>query len=414
MHVAKKTENKLISNISEIEESPSYNDNWESDELMEDCPIIQLLTNMAHIHEDIIFYQKGYQKVSKICDTLQGELIKAMKINQFSNEITYVCIKKTNKVLLGNQIAVQGDTNFCVSENILKEAFLLKHVTVDNAPIGDYIINFIDCFESDTDYYLVTEYISSEMNLKQFISKCNTYIKNGKLSLRHYHRVIRYLLFQLFVTIEWLHSSIHCCHLDLICDNIMISDAEFTEDINGQITINKNPSIKLCDFGVAEIFLNNDFKCNKQGLNIDSEGWFAPNVFNGDTYDAACADNWCLGIILYECMSVGKKLYQPIEIYNKNSAYKTICKGKLKAYLMSENMIKYFGKDCFSLLNSLLIVNEKQRIKGNDILKHKWFKGYYARYKEQIAKKFSDKRQSMFDIDGYRQRFPFYNSDCVS
>merc|ERR1719420_994192 len=41
-----------------------------------DVPIMSLLSMMAESDEDIKFAQKGYKKLNKICDTLQGELFK--------------------------------------------------------------------------------------------------------------------------------------------------------------------------------------------------------------------------------------------------------------------------------------------------------------------------------------------------
>ena len=182
--------------------------------------MMTLLTNLAQMDEESIFYNNGYQKISKICDTLQGAMYKAIKLekevlnvnynNKFQSKQSYVAIKQTNKSLFSEKIAIEDDdTTFCVSEDIIKEAMILKYLTVDNTPIGGYIVKYIDLFESDTDYFLVMEYIESEMNLKQFVSKSREYIKNGKLSANQYHKIVKYLLWQLFVTIQWLHSM-HC------------------------------------------------------------------------------------------------------------------------------------------------------------------------------------------------------------
>lgn len=69
----------------------------------------------------------------------------------------------------------------------------------------------------------------------------------------------------------------------------MVSNAEFIETKNG-IKINPKIAIKLCDFGVAETFPfegnSNLFLCQKQGLSIENEGYFAPKVFAADLYDA--------------------------------------------------------------------------------------------------------------------------------
>ena len=107
-------------------------------------------------------------------------------------------------------------------------------------------------FESQNDYYLIMNYIS-DTNMSQFIKKCHFYIKNGHLELKYYKRITRYLFWQLVVIVhvctlyfvsyieisdclsfkyvyncytvstQWLHNDMHCCHLDLSTDNILIA-----------------------------------------------------------------------------------------------------------------------------------------------------------------------------------------------
>eukprot|EP01084_Bolivina_argentea_P168252 291829_1 len=116
--------------------------------------------------DDTIFRRNGYRKLKRISTTLQGELFKAIKMDKYQSN---VCIKKISKYLCDNQITNEDGYSICVSKNVIKEALLLKYLTIINQCIGGYIVNYIDFFESNTDYYLVTEYIESEMNLKQFI-----------------------------------------------------------------------------------------------------------------------------------------------------------------------------------------------------------------------------------------------------
>ena len=201
--------------ISSLIDSETSDD----DSSCDDLSMPQLLLSLTSMDEELLFNDNGYIKQYKICNTLQGELFKAENINNGS----YVAIKKTDKHLFAEQIANDQDKDnpslqgfkFCVSENIIKESLILKYLTVDNCPIGDYIVKYIDNFESDTHYYLVMEYIDSEMNLKQFVTKSFEYINNGKLSLKSYHKMMKYLLWQLFVTINWLHQSMNCMSLQI-------------------------------------------------------------------------------------------------------------------------------------------------------------------------------------------------------
>eukprot|EP01084_Bolivina_argentea_P101903 182631_1 len=192
-----------LSPISNADTSP-YSTKWNPDEI------------------DMVFIKNGYKKINTIKKTLQGELYKASIIANRNDQSQYVAIKRTSKYLYKQNIAIEDNINFCVSENIIKESLILKYLTVDHKPIGDYITTFIQFFQSDTDYFLVMEYIDTEMNLKQFISRASQYIQQGKLALVNYHKIIKYLLWQLFVTIQYLHDSMNCCHLDIHAENIMV------------------------------------------------------------------------------------------------------------------------------------------------------------------------------------------------
>eukprot|EP01084_Bolivina_argentea_P245295 410702_1 len=149
---------------------------------------LDLLSKMSQMEEHSIFMDNGYNKFNTLTDTLQGQLIKAQRIS----DKKLVVVKKTNKILFEDEIAIQDEMSFCVAENIIKEALILKYLTVDNMSIGDHIVHFIDTFQTENDYYLVMEYIESEMNLKQFIQISHRYIKQGKLKLKQYQKIIKY------------------------------------------------------------------------------------------------------------------------------------------------------------------------------------------------------------------------------
>ena len=122
--------------------------------------------------------------------------------------------------------------------------------------------------------------------------------------------------------------------MDVCLENIMLQNAKFIEGTNGSIVISKDISIKLCDFGVAEIFNSSDnknvsFKCNKQGLTIENNLYQAPEVFDEIDYDARKADMFQLGMIYYQCM-VGHKLFEPEDIWFRQNAYIALMDDKLK------------------------------------------------------------------------------------
>ena len=214
----KSESSSIFSYVDDTDESKSATDNDDSDN--DNLLFFQVLEQCK---ENILFAERGYKRIHRVCKTLQGELLKAkvtkMEFHSVCNKSHYelapigsfVAIKKINKQLAEKKVAIIDGTSFCVQESIIKEAMILKHLTVDNTPPGNYVLNFIDFFESDTHYYLVTEYVDG-INLKDFVFLCHEYIKNGKLTLKHYQKTVKYIMWQLAVTIRSLHDIYQCMY----------------------------------------------------------------------------------------------------------------------------------------------------------------------------------------------------------
>eukprot|EP01083_Nonionella_stella_P063555 165125_1 len=95
----------------------------------------------------------GFTNLTKISDTLQGNLYKALKTSTNEN----IVIKITNKHLHENSIAIINNTKYTIKENILLEASILKHITTQqDAPKS--IIKFHNFFQCNTNYYMVMEH----------------------------------------------------------------------------------------------------------------------------------------------------------------------------------------------------------------------------------------------------------------
>ena len=183
---------------------------------LDDIPIASLLSAITQSDEDLMFAENGYKRLYKICDSLQGGIYKAKMIKESITE-KFVIVKKVCKYLTDEQIARKkcDESNetitFCIEENILKEAIITKHLTVDNIPTGGYIPKFIDFFESESHYYLVREYVDG-ITFKEFIDTAHKYIKDGRLDKREYRKCVKYLMWQFIATFRFLHDIFHCMH----------------------------------------------------------------------------------------------------------------------------------------------------------------------------------------------------------
>eukprot|EP01083_Nonionella_stella_P196989 724502_1 len=330
----------------------------------------ELLASLSSLDSEIAFCRNGYDKVATICETRQGELYKAVGRDHSKAEFA---IKRTNKDLFKKRIAFEDGFTFVVSDNCQKEAEILKRVAADHSSSRKHIVQFVDFFESDLDYYLVMEYVESQTNLKQFIAQAKHHMTSGQLSIEAYQKVVKELMRQLFSTVQWLHCSIQCCHLNLCLESVLVENASFMNTKDGMI-VDPNVSIKLCDFGVADLFENDDFLCTKQSSVLDNDAYSAPKVFHDEIYDGRSADNWKLGHILFQCMTAGQRIYEPLDVDVVDRGHWALMHGQLETYLKQKKMLSpYLNSHSFALLNGLLNVNEAERLIGADILKQEWF-----------------------------------------
>eukprot|EP01084_Bolivina_argentea_P307925 532303_1 len=335
-------------------------------------PMHELLASLSIMDGEIANGRNGYKKIGTICDTRQGELYKAVKTDGSDVEFA---IKRTAKDMFEKRIAVEYGFTFVVPDNCVKEAEILKRVTADDTSFSKHIVQYIDFFESEEDYYLVMEYVSSQTNLKQFVAQAKQHMANGTLSIEEYQKAVKQLMWQLCTTVQWLHVSMKCCHLKLRLENIMVENASFMTTTDGMI-LDPNICIKLCDFGVSNQFEKDDVSRST----LHNDAYSAPKVFNEEVYDPQSVDNWRLGMIMFECMTGGKQIYKPLDVGVVGGGHWALMHGQLETYLKQKKMFSpYFNVQSFALLSGLLKANDAKRLHGMGILRESWFETYYKR-----------------------------------
>ena len=67
--------------------------------------------------------------------------------------------------------------------------------------------------------------------------------------------------------VDWLHSTMGICHLDISLENLLISNvfvmSDQAADGRTQLMFSHNFHIKFIDFGLATSFNGKDFRCTK-------------------------------------------------------------------------------------------------------------------------------------------------------
>eukprot|EP00485_Elphidium_margaritaceum_P015193 CAMPEP_0202732268 /NCGR_PEP_ID=MMETSP1385-20130828/187561_1 /ASSEMBLY_ACC=CAM_ASM_000861 /TAXON_ID=933848 /ORGANISM="Elphidium margaritaceum" /LENGTH=853 /DNA_ID=CAMNT_0049398575 /DNA_START=59 /DNA_END=2618 /DNA_ORIENTATION=+ len=210
-----------------------------------------------------LLHEQGYILLDKVGEALQGEILGA---KDMANDDCPVMVKKTDKKLYTKRISVQQEMNVVVEEDICKEAVILHHLTTDHKPVCNAIVKFIQFFESDSAFYLVTER-AGDQSLQTLAETAHEHIANGRLKIKMWRKSVKYIFFQIAAALYWLHHDMHCCHLRLCLSSIMVSNGNFIPNAKDEfLEVNPNISVKIVDFGVSEIF-----KCTQieDGISIE-------------------------------------------------------------------------------------------------------------------------------------------------
>eukprot|EP00485_Elphidium_margaritaceum_P010210 CAMPEP_0202701492 /NCGR_PEP_ID=MMETSP1385-20130828/14582_1 /ASSEMBLY_ACC=CAM_ASM_000861 /TAXON_ID=933848 /ORGANISM="Elphidium margaritaceum" /LENGTH=320 /DNA_ID=CAMNT_0049358929 /DNA_START=279 /DNA_END=1238 /DNA_ORIENTATION=- len=268
----------------------------------------------------------GYRFIEKIRDASQGAIYRAMIVpveddDQGSSaddvDAQYVIIKKTMKKLHNEGVAIQNGYNIVTHKNIVKEAMILHYLSTQHESLTDYVPEFVEAVESDTAYYLVMDDAGS-MTLKAFCDRAFEYIRDGRLSHSNYLLMCKYIAWQMCVCLQWLHREMNTAHLDFSLEHVLIStpspmrqEPVFMEDEkSGDISVNRNIWVRLIDFGRAEVWKKRTtetldaeseeklFLCSK-GADYCSNQYCCPQMWNEEPFDAAKADCYAFGIILF-------------------------------------------------------------------------------------------------------------------
>lgn len=220
--------------------------------------------------------------------------------------------------------------------------------------------------------------------LFDFVVDAHKMIRNKQLLIREWRKFVKFIMFQLARFLHWLHSkTVGCCHLDISLENIVIQNVEWIDDANnpGYKTLKNNIFVKVCDFGLAEMFhlktvANRiDFRCDKYCGKLL---YMSPEIASRKSiYHANKSDVWSLGIVFFSMM-IGAMPYSTPDV-STDRAYKHLCNGELYPLLKVWNCLQFVSKATLDLMQNMLNSDEQERFDMEQILKHEWF-DKYAKY----------------------------------
>ena len=165
---------------------------------------------------------------------------------------------------------------------------------------------------------------------------------------------------QIIDAVYYLHQM-GICHRDLKPENILFDSKD-------------RKRIKIIDFGLSNLYITGNINANdplslstqKELLETPcgSPGYAPPEMILGCKYDGIMTDIWSCGIILY-AMLCG---CLPFDDYSEDKLYSKIIRGRYDYPPTIE-----ISDEAKNFINSILVVNPKERANIEEIRNNKWF-----------------------------------------
>ncbi|KAL4460221.1 hypothetical protein ABPG73_022552 [Tetrahymena malaccensis] len=213
-----------------------------------------------------------------------------------------------------------------MSNKIKREIRLLRFFNHQN------IIRLYEVLDTNTDIFVVTEYISGGDLYDVIASK-------GKLPEQEAKRYFK----QIVAGVDYCHRNL-VAHRDLKLENILIDD---------------NNNIKIADFGLSNIMNDGKYLSTSCG----SPNYAAPEVISGKLYCGTEVDTWSCGVILFALLAG----YLPFDEEVIPALYKKIKEGDFQ-------IPAFFSPEAHDIIRRMLRPNPIERIKFHELRLHPWLR----------------------------------------
>jgi len=172
-------------------------------------------------------------------------------------------------------------------------------------------------------------------------------------------REVAWMVRQIAQALFHLHINLGIAHRDLKPENLLLTP-NFEPLVSGKI--------KLSDFGFAKEAMNSS-KTKALSTACYTPYYVAPEIFGDQRYDFAC-DIWSLGVILY-ILLVG---YPPFYSMSGQNTLTPGMKSRIQHanYSTATKEFKHVSKDAIELISRMLVVDPKNRITIDEIMRHPW------------------------------------------
>ncbi|ODV95617.1 hypothetical protein PACTADRAFT_50313 [Pachysolen tannophilus NRRL Y-2460] len=215
---------------------------------------------------------------------------------------------------------------------------LLSEIKIHKSMSHINIVGFIDCFEDDTNVYILLE-ICPNGSLMDLLKTRKTLTEPE----------VRFFMVQIIGAIRYLHSR-RVIHRDLKLGNIF-----FDPEMN----------LKIGDFGLASVLGPHS---SRKYTICGTPNYIAPEVLEGkNTGHSFEIDIWAIGVMMYALLC-GKPPFQSKDV---QVIYERI---KQNDYHFPNDDKVQISNEAKKLISDILATNPLQRPSLEDILEYPWFK----------------------------------------
>ena len=289
-----------------------------------------------------------------------------IKEKYFLENFKYITDKNNNPIIIGKggygklylarnaidnkEYAIKNISKKKMKEMRISTSIIKREIDIHIRITHPHIIKLFSYLEDRYNYYLAMEY-AQKGNLYQLIHD-----KKGM----NENEAFNYFI-QVVSAIYFLHMNGYA-HRDIKPENILLDE---------------NNQIKLCDFGWCVNV--------SKGERITFCGtyeYMAPEMINDEFYDMGI-DIWSLGVLLYEMIHGYSPFRAHCFLKDAKSAMKEIFRNiKSNNYVIERNI----SNECIDLIDKLLTIDPKKRIKVNEIFLHPWVVNKEKKYFPEFSR----------------------------
>lgn len=216
---------------------------------------------------------------------------------------------------------------------------LLSEIQIHKSMKHINIVQFIDCFEDDTNVYILLEMCPNGSLME--LLKSRRLVSEPE---------VRFFMTQICGAVKYMHSR-RVIHRDLKLGNIF-----FDKDYN----------LKIGDFGLAAVLANDR---ERKYTVCGTPNYIAPEVLlgkhSGHSFEV---DIWSIGVMIYALL-VGKPPFQSKDV---NTIYERI---KNRDFHFPQE--KYVSPEAKVLIQDILSIDPLERPSVDEIMDYVWFRGIF-------------------------------------